>query len=415
MQNTTRIVGEEGIPSQKLPSLHSEPLLHQLSFLSSQNWNENINICPEPQCFQQQEFNQFCGIVSSNFLQQNQQIYDEQNIGNHNNSILLDLHTNSLSDHYSSYNNMIDENDHYLTQQLNIQSSQQNELLLITTPTSSTTSKTTTQFPLYPPTSLNNQNFLLQQLQQSQTSIFMPSPSSPSLPLIKQFSSLECTEQTKNNFPQFLSNNISSFSSSGTNLTVSSNRKSNLVNTKKSSLTSRRLNGGIQSSRRRRRERFNNNNNLICETTQLINENNEKEKALLYQQIGILKANMIEDITKSEKVSNPPQLLNSLSPINEQKGIKEKNNIITPPICAHCNEQIQEKEMLSLRKKEKIIKIKSTKIDENKLKEENIQQFYHLKCLNCSECNEDLKSETKCFEKDNNIYCSDCYAKTMME
>uniref|UniRef100_A0A914M9X4 LIM zinc-binding domain-containing protein n=2 Tax=Meloidogyne incognita TaxID=6306 RepID=A0A914M9X4_MELIC len=405
--NTAIVGGGEGIHQQKLPFFQqaSEP-----TPLSSLNWNENINICQNSQLFQKQEFNQFYGIVpftdiSTDFLQQNQQIYEEHKIQTQNNSVLLDLQTNSLSDQFSSYSNMIGENDNYLTQQLNsIQSAQQNELLLITTPTSSSklTSKSPTEFPLYPPTSLNNPNFLLQQ-------------SSPSLPLTKQFSSLEFTEQqtkifnnNSNNIPQFLSNN--SNINSTDNLSISSNRKSNLVNTKKS-LTSRRLNGGIQAStRKRRRERFNNTNQLICETKQLnqilnIDGNNEKEKALLYQQIGLLKANnMLKDLTKSEQLSN------TQSPT----AINEENKLNIPPICIHCSEQIQEPEMLLLKKKE--IKLNEI-ISENNLnlKEENIQQqkqqFYHLKCLNCSVCNLDLESEDKCFVKDKIIYCCNCYAK----
>jgi len=49
-----------------------------------------------------------------------------------NNSVLLDLQTNSLSDQFSSYSNMIGENDNYLTQQLNnIQSTQQSKIVFI--------------------------------------------------------------------------------------------------------------------------------------------------------------------------------------------------------------------------------------------------------------------------------------------
>uniref|UniRef100_A0A914N727 LIM zinc-binding domain-containing protein n=1 Tax=Meloidogyne incognita TaxID=6306 RepID=A0A914N727_MELIC len=120
---------------------------------------------------------------------------------------------------------------------------------------------------------------------------------------------------------------------------------------------------------------------------------------------------MIKDLTKSE------QLVNTQSPT----AINEENKINIPPICIHCSEQIQEPEMLLLKKKE--IKLNEI-ISENNLnlKEENIQQqkqqFYHLKCLNCSVCNLDLESEDKCFVKDNKIYCCNCYAKhakTMME
>nr|CAD2196157.1 unnamed protein product [Meloidogyne enterolobii] len=107
--NTAIVGGGEGIHQQKLPFFQqaSEP-----TPLSSLNWNENINICQNSQLFQKQEFNQFYGIVpftdiSTDFLQQNQQIYEEHKIQTQNNSVLLDLQTNSLSDQFSSYSNMI--------------------------------------------------------------------------------------------------------------------------------------------------------------------------------------------------------------------------------------------------------------------------------------------------------------------
>ncbi|KAF7633381.1 LIM zinc-binding domain-containing protein, partial [Meloidogyne graminicola] len=135
MQNT-KIELKEGISTFPMFEAVSEPLLYNSEF-----WNENLNI-------QQDEFNQFYGINNLPTILQQQNNYEKQNIeinNNNNNSLLFDLNSNLFSEQFSSYNiNMINDNEqqfinnnNILQQQqqqlnLNIQSSQQNELLLIT-------------------------------------------------------------------------------------------------------------------------------------------------------------------------------------------------------------------------------------------------------------------------------------------